>query len=56
MKPTGLLINAARGGVIDEDALVDAMNAGTIGGVGLDTVGEEPLPEDRPLWDLPTQS
>ncbi|MBQ12416.1 MAG: hypothetical protein CMJ45_12820 [Planctomyces sp.] len=53
MKPTGLLINAARGGVINEDALVDAMNAGTIGGAGLDTVGEEPLSEDSPLWDLP---
>jgi phosphoglycerate dehydrogenase-like enzyme len=53
MKPTALLINAARGGLIDEDALIDAMNTGKIGGAGLDTVALEPLPEDSPLWDLP---
>ena len=53
MKPTSLLINAARGGLIDEDALVEAMKAGTIGGAGLDTVASEPLPENSPLWDLP---
>ena len=52
IKPTGLLINAAQRGVIDEDALVDAMNAGTISGAGLDIGGEKPLPEDSPLWDL----
>ncbi|MCH7712243.1 MAG: D-2-hydroxyacid dehydrogenase [Chloroflexi bacterium] len=53
MKPTGFLINGARGGLIDEDALIDAMTRGTIAGAGLDTVGEEPLPENSPLWDLP---
>ncbi len=53
MKPTGLLINAARGGLINEEALSNAMNAGTIGGAGLDTAGLEPLPESSPLWDLP---
>ena len=53
MKSTSLLVNGARGGLIEEDALVEAMNAGTIGGAGLDSVGSEPLPERRPLWDLP---
>lgn len=53
MKSTAFLINAARGGLIDEDALIDAMNTGKIGGAGLDTVDSEPLPEDSPLWDLP---
>ena len=53
MKPTGFVINTARGGLIDEDALVDAMNTGLIGGAALDTVGSEPLPENSPLWDLP---
>ena len=53
MKPTAFLINGARGGLIDEDALVDAMNTGSIGGAALDTVGSEPLPGSSPLWDLP---
>lgn len=53
MKPTAFLINGARGGLIDEAALIDAMNAGVIGGAGLDTVALEPLPADSPLWDLP---
>jgi len=53
MKPTSLLINGARGGLIDEDALVEAMNAGAIGGAGVDSVRSEPLPENSPLWDLP---
>ena len=53
MKPTSFLINTARGGLIDEDALVNAMNTGMIGGTALDTVDAEPLPENSPLWDLP---
>ena len=53
MKPTAFLINGGRGGLIDEDALIDAMNANMIGGAGLDTVTVEPLPETSPLWDLP---
>ena len=53
MKPASFLINGARGRLIDEDALVDAMNTGIIGGAALDTVASEPLPENSPLWDLP---
>ena len=53
MKSTALLINGARGGLIDETALIEAMNAGVIGGAGLDTVALEPLHADSPLWDLP---
>lgn len=53
MKPTAFLVNGARGGLIDETALIDAMNTSVIGGAGLDTVGLEPLPSDSPLWDLP---
>ena len=53
MKPTAYLINGARGGLIDETALIEAMHAGAIGGAGLDTVALEPLPAESPLWDLP---
>ena len=53
MKPTCFLVNGARGGLIDEDALAHAMNTGMIGGAALDTVASEPLPENSPLWDLP---
>ena len=53
MKPTAFLVNGARGGLIDEAALIEAMNAGVISGAGLDTVALEPLPADSPLWDLP---
>jgi D-3-phosphoglycerate dehydrogenase len=47
MKPTVRLINCARGGVIDENALVEALDAGKIGGVALDVFEEEPLGESR---------
>ena len=53
MKPTSLLVNGARGALIEEAALVEAMNAGTIGGAGLDSVGSEPLAEGSPLLNLP---
>lgn len=46
------LVNLARGPIIDEDALVEAVKSGTIGGVGLDVFAEEPLPADSPLRDL----
>ncbi len=52
MKPTGVLINIARGGVVDEDALIDALRAGKIAGAGLDVFQVEPLPKDSPLWDM----
>lgn len=53
MKPDAYLVNVARGGVVDEDALVDALNTGEIAGAALDTFVEEPLPPDNPLWKTP---
>ena len=53
MKPEGVLINIARGGVVDEDALIAALRAGTIRGAGLDVFRTEPLPKESPLWDMP---
>jgi phosphoglycerate dehydrogenase-like enzyme len=53
MKPTGVLINIARGGVVDEPALIEALRAGKIHGAGLDVFATEPLPKDSPLWDMP---
>lgn len=51
MKPTAYLINVARGPVVDEAALVEALAAGRIAGAGLDVVEEEPLSPSSPLWD-----
>lgn len=53
MKPTAYLINTSRGPVVDEGALVDAVNKGVIAGAGLDVYGIEPLPKDHPLRSLP---
>lgn len=50
MKPTSYIINVARGGVVDEDALIDALEGGEIAGAGLDTFLQEPLPPDHALW------
>ncbi|MEE9257832.1 MAG: D-2-hydroxyacid dehydrogenase [bacterium] len=52
MKPTGFLINLARGGVVDEEALIDALRSGGIAGAGLDVFNEEPLPGEHPLWEM----
>ncbi len=53
MKPDAYLVNVARGGVVDEDALVEALNTGEIAGAALDTFVNEPLPADHPLWRTP---
>lgn len=52
LQPHSWVINIARGTLVDTDALVDALQAGTIGGVGLDVTDPEPLPDGHPLWDL----
>jgi phosphoglycerate dehydrogenase-like enzyme len=52
MKPSSFLINLARGGVVDEPALIEALDAGRIGGAALDVFNEEPLPADHPFWAM----
>ena len=52
MKPTATLINIARGSIVDQDALVAALSARTIGAAFLDATTPEPLPADHPLWSL----
>ncbi len=53
MKNTAVLINMARGPVVEEAALIDALKTGKIHGAGLDVFDIEPLPKDSELWDLP---
>lgn len=53
MKKTAWIVNIARGPIIDEAALTDALRDGRLGGAGLDTFAQEPLPADSPLWSLP---
>ncbi len=53
MKRTAYLVNIARGGIVDEEALIRALSEDRIAGAGLDVFTKEPLPPDSRLWDLP---
>jgi D-2-hydroxyacid dehydrogenase (NADP+) len=52
MKPTAFLVNLARGGIVDEEALVRALREKRLAGAALDVFATEPLPEDHPLWSM----
>jgi phosphoglycerate dehydrogenase-like enzyme len=52
-KKNAVIVNIARGGLIDQIALTQALKAGTIAGAGLDVTDPEPLPPEHPLWDAP---
>ena len=52
MKPSGFLINVARGGCVDETALIDALQNHRIADAGIDVTETEPLASDSPLWSL----
>jgi len=53
MRSTAFLVNISRGRVVDEQALIRALQSGWIAGAGLDVTVEEPLPKENPLWDMP---
>ena len=52
LKPSSCLVNLARGGVVDEDALLKALQDGRLAGAALDVFGTEPLPSDHPFWSM----
>jgi phosphoglycerate dehydrogenase-like enzyme len=52
MKQSAYLINAARGGCVEESALLETLENGSIAGAAIDHFKAEPLPEDSPFWDL----
>ena len=52
-KPGAVLIDIARGGIVEETALLAALRGGRLGGAAMDVFAREPLPPDNPLWDAP---
>jgi phosphoglycerate dehydrogenase-like enzyme len=53
MKPSACLIDVSRGGVVDHNALIEALSEKRLGGAALDVFPVEPLPATNPLWDMP---
>ena len=53
LKESSIVVNVGRGNAIDQDALMEALNAERIAGAALDVMDPEPLPADHPLWDIP---
>jgi phosphoglycerate dehydrogenase-like enzyme len=53
LKPGAILVNIARGQVVDEQAMIDALRTGHIAFAALDVFAVEPLPPSSPLWDMP---
>jgi glyoxylate/hydroxypyruvate reductase len=53
LAPDAIVVNVARGALVDESALVDALESGHVGGAALDVFQEEPLPADSPFWTMP---
>ena len=53
MKKGALVTNVGRGSAIDQDALIELLQSGHLGGAALDVTTPEPLPEDNPLWEMP---
>ena len=52
-KPSAHVVNVARGRVVDEAALIEALDKRRIAGAGIDVTAEEPLPSSSPLWGMP---
>lgn len=53
LKPTAYLVDVSRGGILDHEALIEALNEEKLAGAALDVFPQEPLPADSPLWVLP---